>query len=940
MKRTLSLMLALVMVLSTFTVFADNHVSDAEMEAGAFLKANEVLVGDAEGDLLLGNVLKKQNAVVLLSRLMKVEELAKAFPTDEDTTYPDVTDPFYAGYIAWATTEGLIEGKGTGDFGFDASVTAREFATMVLRSLGYTVGEDADVEWDNALEFAIELGVAAEGTEDGIVSRGTVALMVVNALPLNLKDSDKTLAEKLEIEMPNVVPTEIKVENVSATNLKQVVVEFNGKVDEASATKLDNYTFAKGLDSAELLEDGMNVLLTLKEEETLTNQKEYKLTVNNVLLADSEVKLSKVEKKFTAVDNTIPTVKEVVGLGTKAIKVVFSEPVKKATASRITSYKIDDKVFSGSIKYVYPNSVIISTTMTVGEHSLSVKDVEDFAGFKVQEPGYDFTIVEDNDAPEIVSAKSIDLYEVEVTFNEPVKSISNGYHTSKSNTATRPYDIASEKVVLNFKNAMTLGNTTIYVDGVEDYSGNKADRTIVITPELDTTRPEVVAVDVKDGKEFKIVFNKNINEDDAKKASNYVVKNADGKVPSGYGLNSKGNPIVSIGLDKKEVKFTLRDSLPKENYTLEISGIRDMSYIKNTMLPHTETFTVGDTGKPELVKTWVEEEVSGSKTSQYIYVQFNEAVATEGNGNALELVKYNYTKQVSYDNYYAATYTWNPMPADSTIDLVGEDTVRINLPTVDTGKKLNITGIRVTLVADLEDNFVEDLVAYKATNNSVGTVALEKVEAVEEDVIKATFKGKLISVYGSDFTLEKVGSPSTTKDITLEDFSYSGAKTVATFRLGSSVTEDVYSSGNQWNLALTKGSDDLDSQDNFGAKVFIPADKAKVVDKINPTYNEIASHGHNSNTVVVKFNESIKVNSSVTSVVKVKVNGDTVDIEKLEVTGSDNNMLTITLKANVDEASSYDIEVELLEANDTVKVVTDLAGNAAVPFVAYKDIIK
>jgi hypothetical protein len=932
MKRTLSLMLALVMVLGTFTMaFANDNIGDAEMEAGAFLKANEVLKGDAEGDLLLGNVLKKQNAVVLLSRLMKVEELAKAFPTDEDTMYPDVTDPFYEGYIAWATTEGLIEGKGTGDFGFDASVTAREFATMVLRSLGYTVGEDADVEWDNALEFAIELGVAAEGTEDAIVSRGTVALMTFNALSLKMKDSDTTLAEKLEIEMPTTVPTEIKVENVSATNLKQVMVEFNGKVDEASATKLDNYTFAKGLDSAELLEDGMNVLLTLKEEETLTNQKEYKLTVNNVLLADSEVKLAKVEKKFTAVDNTIPTVKEVVGLGTKAIKVVFSEPVKKATASRITSYKIDDKVFSGSIKYVYPNSVIISTTMTVGDHALSVKDVEDFAGFKVQEPGFDFTIVEDNDAPEIVSAKSIDLYEVEVTFNEPVKSISNGYHTSKSNTATRPYDIASEKVVLNFKNAMTLGNTTIYVDGVEDYSGNKADRTIVITPELDTTRPEVVAVDVEDGKEFTIAFSKRIFVDDAEKGSNYIIKNADGKVPAGYGLNSKGNPIRSpqYNNDKREVEFELVKSLPKGSYTLEINGIRDQSYIKNTILPHTEAFVVGDTGKPEVVKAWMEESDGGSY--RYIYVQFDEPVATEGNGNALELVKYNYTNKTGYDAYNPENYTWKPVPTKSTIDLVGEDAVRINLPK-DDGLG-DITGMRVTLVADLEDNFLAGLVNYvKITSEANRSIDIDTVEATDTDTIEVTFKGKLITVSASDFKLE--GDQAS--EIILDDFKYDGGDTIATFKLrdDKNLTEDVY--GNVLRFKTTKNNiDDVDSQDAYGSKVKIGQTK-NVKDKINPTINTdfAVDVAEDNQSVTIAFNEEIKADEYVAGVVRVKVNGSTKTVTGFSVV----NEKELKVLVDLEDATDTDIvEVEILEANKTVKAITDKAGNAATPDTVYNN---
>ena len=69
MKRILSLTLALVMVLGTFTaVFAAEPT--VEEAAGAFLEKVGVLLGDDEGDLLLEENLERRDAVILLSRLL------------------------------------------------------------------------------------------------------------------------------------------------------------------------------------------------------------------------------------------------------------------------------------------------------------------------------------------------------------------------------------------------------------------------------------------------------------------------------------------------------------------------------------------------------------------------------------------------------------------------------------------------------------------------------------------------------------------------------------------------------------------------------------------------------------------------------------------------------------------------------------------------------
>lgn len=81
-KRILSLTLALVMILGTFTaVFAE--VTTVEQKAAEFLRDNGVLEGDEKGDLLLDKKLERRDAVVLSARLLGEEEKAENTKFDE-----------------------------------------------------------------------------------------------------------------------------------------------------------------------------------------------------------------------------------------------------------------------------------------------------------------------------------------------------------------------------------------------------------------------------------------------------------------------------------------------------------------------------------------------------------------------------------------------------------------------------------------------------------------------------------------------------------------------------------------------------------------------------------------------------------------------------------------------------------------------------------------
>ena len=232
MKRKLSLLMAVIMILGSFSfAFAAND----EVDVPEFLKEEGILVGGTDGDLMLEKNLTREEAVVLLSRLLKEEDAAKEFEvTEELPSFKDTKDidPFWKPYIAWAEANEYFKGhtgEREGEFGFKDNLTARQYAVVLLRALGYV--EEAD-NWDEAYETAVELGLLenVEAEKDEEIVREIAAQMTFNALGTNLKDSEETLADKLEIEMPVVTPDELEVVEVKADNLKEVVVTFNKKL--------------------------------------------------------------------------------------------------------------------------------------------------------------------------------------------------------------------------------------------------------------------------------------------------------------------------------------------------------------------------------------------------------------------------------------------------------------------------------------------------------------------------------------------------------------------------------------------------------------------------------------------------------------------------------------------------------------------------------------
>ncbi|WMT40686.1 hypothetical protein RE628_26715 [Paenibacillus sp. D2_2] len=433
-----------------------------------------------------------------------------------------------------------------------------------------STGEVVEVTLEKALEAnkATELEYT---TKDGKVLKYTVTLVVTDAT---------------------------KVEKVAASNLKEAVVTFDGKVDKDTAENVANYTLKSGrvIKSAVLSDDAKSVTLTLNNQ--FTNNKVEYLSVANVKAGSNTVSAKEVE--FTVADNDLPEVTAVKSLGTKSIKVTFSEPVSGVAQG---NFELDGSAYYGDVKELNSRTYVLTPyagALSVADHKLVVKGVNDFAGFTGLTSTHQFTVVEDTTAPTIAEATAT-LESVTITFSEEVDPDTFDesdvfWKSSGSNKeANKVSQVADNKYKFTFNNddnGLPTGPVTIYVENVTDFSGNKIakDASVVVTPEIDQTRPEVTKAEVTDPDTIKVTFSKDLYQVD--NVDNYSVVNKDGDVL----------PVesASFGADKNIVIIKTYKALSVGENKLTIKNLQDSTRLHNTMLDYSGKVVRGDKETPKL----------------------------------------------------------------------------------------------------------------------------------------------------------------------------------------------------------------------------------------------------------------------------------------------------------------------------------------------------
>lgn len=610
MKRRISLLLAVVMILGSFSfAFANDAMTEAE--AGAFLKDKGVLQG-INGELKLEDKLRREDAVVMVARLHGAEEEAEAFPTT-GLTFKDVKDPYYQSMIAWAVANNLFEGHNAEKFGYHEDITAQHYATVLLRALGYDKEVADKAGYDKALELAAELGLL-EGVKvenKTPITRGQMAVMTYNALGTKMKDSNDTLAKKLEIEMPR--PAVLEVEEVKADNLKEIKVVFNRDVDEDVVTNLDFYETDAGEIENAFVENGNVLVLALKGK--MNNKAEKSLTIKGI----SE----EVDKAYTfrIYDNAIPEVEAVEALGTKTIKVTMSEPVKD---TKVSNFKLNDKTIYGKINVSGRNVYITPySRLAVGEYTLTVLPLEDHAGFKSVERKVAFEVLEDTVKPSVVDLTAT-LEKVTLVFDKDIDPDIAGkvyWKSGATNKVGKVEGIYGNKVVVDFADkALPVYQTTLYVENFTDYSGNKMENAkLDVKATIDEQRPVVLKAELNDDNNgITVKFNKVIKEGTFTR-KNVVLKDSKDKVISVKDVKK---------LDARTFEIELYGALKEGVYDLTVIGVRDNTLLENVMEEYNTKLEVVDESLPKV------DTVSGN--GRRIHITFSKAMdaATLDNVNS------------------------------------------------------------------------------------------------------------------------------------------------------------------------------------------------------------------------------------------------------------------------------------------------------------------
>ncbi|WP_077369458.1 Ig-like domain-containing protein [Anaerosalibacter sp. Marseille-P3206] len=886
MKRTLSLLLVLAMVLSSFGfAFAEEA---KEATPAEILNDLGILKGNAEGDLMLDKNLKRQDMVVMLSRLLGVEDEAKAF--EGEVSFTDVADSFYVPYIAWAEAKELTNGVGDNKFGFDREVKENEVVAFLLRALGY-----GEVKWEEVPAKAVELKLVekdADLTKDA--TRARLAELTLTALKTKMKDSDKTLAEHLELKLPQ--PAVLEVKEVRADNLKEIKVVFNKAVDRDNVEDRDIYTTNAGsVKDVQLVDDSI-VILTL--EGNMTNKKEYKLTIRG--LKDAK-ELNK-DYKFKAYDNTVPEVEEVAGLGTKAIKVLMSEPVKSAKSS---NFKIDGKSYYGSVSTTGREIVLkpYGSDFSVGDHKLVVKSLEDYAGFKSVEKELEFTIVEDKEAPTVVDVKGT-LERVIVTFSEDVDDATVSKDSlywggAKSNKADKAVRLSGNRYAFEFSGTKTLPTyeTTITVKEIKDYSGNEMKaQDVAFKAEIDQTRPEVLEVEV-DVNEIEVKFNKRINKEDATDKRNYVIKDEDGKKVSIKSLD--------LSADGRTVTIVLYSNLKEsKDYTLEITGIRDNTKLANTILPYKETITAGNYKRP------VVNAVTVNPEKETIHILFNKKMDVETIANpANYMLVHKDGTRYAVDDLGGNVNVIQDGKA-VILELEGCKINKVKIKNLTFGKGKDIVGVILSgLIQDTSENRVQK---YGEVIDFTEGIVTAEAEATDKRTIELEFSHPITAAKASDFDY---------KGFEIDRVVVNGTKDVVI-----ETTKDLDPALTGVTLAIADGNKIETVLD-----VKVGKQAIKVADGIAPTLKEAEGTINKSATkltLVLTFDEELSkdyeglIKRDLT--IKRSSDGKSVDMSKADVVSTvSGKTVTIVTEQHVEKGTAYEIEITSPSA------IRDIAGNKA-----------
>ncbi|GAA0127063.1 hypothetical protein UT300019_29670 [Clostridium sp. CTA-19] len=934
---------------------------------GTSVRAGQKVLDEAKTKYVIGGetVVSKE-----LTEKLGAERLAGA---NRNATNAEVLNKFYDAkeldkvYVAKdgaAKENQLVDALAAGP------LAGKEGNPLVLAGSELDKAQEAYLK-DRIAKSLVEVG---EGINQNTVSAIVKALTVKEETP-----SDK--AEVTGVEVLNANQIEVKFSQVVDKDSAEEVGNYEVKLDEAKEGK-DKIIIDKdhtGNAKAEVQADGKTVVVTLPQgyvkDETnapkanFINQETLRVKIENVMNESKNEVFEKYEnKKVKLFDNTLPELKSVKQVGPKDFDLVFSEPVTADNTSSIASaIRIDGGKYTCTAKTridndvqdkkIASNVIRISTgaEVTDGEHTLTIKEnkLVDYANLKLEEVDTKFEVkkvTEDLTASVYKTSNSKDGNGiVTIDFNREVENAERyDINGKEQNTNVEYYlDYENEKykadsatmidgkLVLSFDRELPSGEHKILVrynkeskDKVQDLWENElATKDIKFTVAKDTVAPKAEVSYNKNDETIEVKFSKPVNDDDAKRVSNYELKDSEGKIqniPVKELTTKKNNSLVYV-IPAKNLsgKYTL---------TIKDNKIHDTSVEKNTVKGETFELDTLDSKAPKVTSV----KFGGENDTNKVYIEFGEAMKTDGEGSITDKNLYHLI-YMEEGNDEEINKNLNDIE-DATIKSEDNKSVIITLPENIVGNKLEV---KIGRVCDANGNFVsidgfESSKIDTTEGNQFAAKSDKKIELIngsqiddddilKDDIYANKIDNKTIEVYAKGTITSVVAN-----NITLGE---NNCKKVTTKPVNLKVEDGVYVKATKLTLEFDK--DVVDNKNLEFGKDTITTNLNTNCDAFNfyEAYNKNLEFGSENHVIeyvddsarifVDKDNMAHRIEFKVTSNVK----EPTIDTFKIangyKVTGTDavyddekdETLIVLELdgkSACVAENGDADIEIELV----------------------------
>ena len=471
MKKHLALVLALVMVLGSFSFvsaapeFSDVKGTPAE-EAVMSLELLNVLKGYPDGTFKPANTISRAEFAAVAVRVSGLEQAAmsaKGLPTG----FNDVPAWHWAsGYVGTAAKLGIVNGVGNGMFAPEAPVKYEEAITMIVRALGYEPAAAAKGGYPFGYLIVaneIDLLEDALGTQGTFATRGFVAQITFNALEIPMM-----------IQNGYGTETRFVVSGTDGTDEEYLIDQMGFTSVEGRVTDYDNDDMEIEMDVVEengvdLLGDGDEYTETYDVMEGFDFYKVHGLTVKAWLDGDKVVLTKLVDNvMFDAVEFTEDGSELTLVMADKDYDLVEDQDNDVADdyltqfiiADGNVFYSEDDDFNVDYAKVVLDGGDVIWAEGFVFDEFMFVEEVDDMVLVDMDDEETDvedYLIVKDG---KTIEASDVEKGDLVLLFNDDYRNY-DGFavvaNMMEEGVVTKAYDIGNDNTATD---AFKLDGTT------------------------------------------------------------------------------------------------------------------------------------------------------------------------------------------------------------------------------------------------------------------------------------------------------------------------------------------------------------------------------------------------------------------------------------------------------------------------------------------------